>query len=147
MMTTNWMTKLGMTRMRPPPLAQPLCMMCMSAHPMAQQQRLQLLLTPNRSLQPPLRLPHQQQLQQRMPGQTVIRRLQAAQGLCLRQAALQVRGCPHDQQQLRQQGRPLAAMTEKLGEVLSHVTQHWEVEQVSDHSNTLPPHCAVSSPC
>ena len=102
MMTTNWMMRSGMTRTSPPPLAQPPCMMCMWALLMAQQQRPQLLLMPNRSLQLPLRLLHQQQLQHRMPGQTVIRQLQAAQGLCLRQAALQVRRHPHDQQQLGQ---------------------------------------------
>ena len=146
-MTMNWMTRLGMTRMSPPPLAQPLSMMCTWAPLMAQQQRLQLLLTPDRSLQLPLRLPHQQQLQRRMAGQTVIRRLQAAQGLCLRQAALQVRRRPQDQQQLRQQGKPLAAMTEQLGEVLSPCGQAWRSSKSLHHSHTLPPHCAVSSLC
>ena len=118
MMTTNWMTRLGMTRMSPPPLAQPLCTTCMWGLLMPQQQRLQLLLTLNRSLQLPPRLPHQQQLQHRMLGQTVIRQLQAAQGLCLKQAGLQARQRPHDQQQLRRQGEPLAVIAEKLGEVL-----------------------------
>lgn len=125
MTTMNWMTRSGMKRMSPPPLAQPLCTMCMWALLMAQQQQLQLLLTLNRSLQLRLRPLHQQQLQHRMPGQTVIRQLQAAQGLCLRQAALQVRQRPHDWHQLRQRGEPLAAIAKKLGEVLCPYDPAW----------------------
>ena len=151
MMTMNWMTRLGMTRMSPPPLAQPLCMMFMWAPLMAQQQRPQLLLKLNRSLQLPPRLPHQLQLQHRMPGQKVTRRLQAAQGLCLRQAALPVRQRPHDQWQLRQQGKLLAAIAEKLDGVLSPYIHALGGKKKKTHiTPPLLPHfavCVVSSPC
>ena len=145
MMTMNWMTRLGMTRMSPPPLAQPLFMMFMWAPLMAQQQRPQLLLKLNRSLQLPPRLPHQLQLQHRMPGQKVTRRLQAAQGLCLRQAATRVRHRPHDQQQLRQQGEPLAAIAEKLGGVLSPCVPALGGQSLTSHHHCYPTLLSVLS--